>query len=183
MNIVFNTKSQENIFIMIILLDKKMLKSPRFRSIIPISNKWQLILCNDGSLTQNLYSFTGSSIITNILRNKSYSLINEKRLRRIWLSDIKDKKLIFAQSLWYTKNDLTQELKKNNKRPIGEILIKYKKDICKEIQEIYYGNCIYLNNHFQSQEPIWGRKCKLYYKKQLLATIDEFFSPYLIYLF
>nr|YP_009257483.1 hypothetical chloroplast RF21 [Coeloseira compressa]ANH09566.1 hypothetical chloroplast RF21 [Coeloseira compressa] len=183
MNIILNNKNREDIFVTIMILDKNVGQFLKSKPIISMLNKWQLILFSDGSLTQNLYSFTGNSIKTHIQNENSHILINTKKIRRIWLSDMEEKKLIFAQSSWHLKKDLIQKSEQNNKKPIGEILIKYKKDISKEIQEIYYGHSIYLNKYFQSQEPVWGRKCKLYYKKKLLVTIDEFFSPRLIYLF
>lgn len=64
--------------------------------------------------------------------------------------------------------------------PIGQLFIKYKQDIYKEINEIYYGYSNYLNNHFHTDEPIWGRKCTIYYQEYCIAVLYEFFSPKLI---
>lgn len=102
-------------------------------------------------------------------------------MRSIWLEDLAYHKLTFAKSLWPAQNLYFQEFKEE--KPIGELLIKYNKDIYKDISEIYYGYSKYLNNYFKSTGPIWGRKYTIYYKKYYIITIHEFFSPELVNFF
>lgn len=68
-------------------------------------------------------------------------------------------------------------------KPIGQFLIESQADIYKDIHEIYFGYSKNLENQFNSKGPIWGRKYTLYYHQEYLATIQEFFSPYLINFF
>nr|QCI07235.1 hypothetical protein [Hypnea pannosa] len=98
--------------------------------------------------------------------------MNSKK-REVWLKDYKYTKLAFAESLWSNTNFIKLPIHK----PIGESIIKYKIDIYKDIHEIYYGYCKYLEDQFNCQGPVWGRKYTIYYKKQRLVTLQETFSP------
>nr|YP_009295835.1 hypothetical protein Schim_089 [Schimmelmannia schousboei]AOM64770.1 hypothetical protein Schim_089 [Schimmelmannia schousboei] len=146
-------------------------------SIIP--TEWQLILMNDGSFTQNLHSLTGKHININISQTLNARSNNKKKNRRvIWLEDEINNKFISARSLWILQSNNNQYIKTN--KPVGQSFIESKADIYKEINEIYYGYCTYLEQKFNSKNPIWGRKYTLYYNQQSYAIIQEFFSPQLI---
>nr|YP_009296246.1 hypothetical protein Sebd_094 [Sebdenia flabellata]AOM65181.1 hypothetical protein Sebd_094 [Sebdenia flabellata] len=145
-----------------------------------IPTKWKLILMSDGSFTQNLNSLTGKYITTNINPKFNDSLINQKKLRIIWLEDSDHNQLTFAKSLWTINN---KNFSIQEKKPIGQLFIESQIDTYKEIHEIYYGYSKYLNRKFKSIQPIWGRKYTIYHSKYYLITIYEFFSPHLINFF
>nr|QJH88235.1 Ycf21 [Pterocladia lucida] len=139
---------------------------------IPLA--WKLILTSDGSFTQNLNSITNRLIYAHIKEQSTLNYKNNKKiLRKVWLEDQNNKKLTFAQSLWYI-NDYTN-IYLNDKVPIGQFLLQSGIEIYKKIDEVYYGNSIYLEYFFDSQDPIWGRKYKIYHKNKILAIIQEFF--------
>nr|QCI07822.1 hypothetical protein [Pleonosporium borreri] len=148
--------------------------------LIPI--EWQMVLFNEGSFTQNLTILTGSKI--NIKMKQKYNYISKKKnirnLRYVWLENSIYTKLTFAQSLWIFKykDELYQQLKYS--QPIGQLLINTEQDVCKQILEIYYGYCQYIEKYFKINQPIWGRKCLLYTNYKTYAIIQEFFSPYII---
>lgn len=145
-----------------------------------IPKEWQLILMNDGSLTQSLISLTGQLVNLKIIRQYNYKLTNSLyKKRQIWLEDYQSNKLAFAQSLWpLPKNDQL-----SNHKPIGQSLIKYQFDIYKDIHEICYGYCEHLETMFNYKGPIWGRKYTIYHQKTRLVTLQEVFSPEVINLF
>nr|AOM64568.1 hypothetical protein Riqu_089 [Riquetophycus sp.] len=147
--------------------------------------KWQLLLTSDGSFTQNLTSLTGNTINLNIISTfiyKSFKYTNH--IREVCLQDTIYQNLAFAKSTWpiYKNNKIT-EIKKLHKKPVGQVLIESKIDIYKDIDEIYYGYCEHLENQFQIDEPIWGRKYTIYYKNYPLTTIQEIFSPNIVNFF
>ncbi len=149
-------------------------------SLIPI--EWQIILFNEGSFTQNLTILTKSKIHIKMKQKYNY-LANKKNIRNIryvWLENSIYTKLTFAQSLWIFKykDDLYKQLKYN--QPIGQILINNEQDIYKQVLEIYYGYCQYIEKYFKINQPIWGRKCVLYTNYKTSTIIQEFFSPYII---
>lgn len=147
------------------------------KNLIPI--EWQLILLSDGSFTQNLNSLTGKRIKIEVISLNSIKRIKSKNnitIREIWIKDNKDKKLAFAKSLWPVINS-PSNIKLPKNQSIGQSLIEFKVDIYKDIHEIYYGYCGYLEKKFNYNGPTWGRKYTLYYKKKHLATIQEIFSP------
>ena len=136
---------------------------------------------SDGSYTQNLISLTGEIIHLNIVfESKYYTLNNNSHIREIWLTDSSYKKLAFAQSIWPLYNKTQNNILKLNNQTIGQLLIESKIDIYKDIHEIYYGYCIYLEEQLSINEPIWGRKYTIYYNKKPLTTIQETFSPNII---
>jgi len=139
---------------------------------------------NDGSFTQNLHSLIIKK--PQILVCQKSNLIsknNIKSIRIAWLeSDFKNK-LTFARSIWLLNHNTYINIDILNEKPLGYSLIQNETDIKKDIKEIYYGYNNYLESKFNSQEPIWGRKYTIYYKKKSHITIEEFFSPKLINLF
>lgn len=139
---------------------------------------------SDGSFTQHLYSLTGVSIKANIIsenNNNRYQHYKQTHIREIWLEDVFKYKLAFAKSIWNLNN--LYNIKLPLEKPIGQSLIELKIDIHKEIHEIYYGYSYYLNNQFNNEHAIWGRKYTIYSNKKPIVTIQEYFSPYIIHLF
>lgn len=180
-NIKFTVSNNQAIFHCLIQIQinrKNYLKS---YNKLNVPKKWQLILMNDGSLTQNLNSFTGSDIYIHICQNFNQVLVDKNNIRSIYLEDKNNTKLVFAKSLWPINSLIFDKFKMQ--APVGKLFIKYKQDIYKEINEIYYGYSKYLNCYFNTNKPIWGRKCSIYYKKSCIVTIYEFFSPDLIKFF
>lgn len=154
-----------------------------FKNLIPI--EWQLILISDGSFTQNLNSLTGKRISLEVISLNNTKIINNNKniiIREVWIKDNKYNKLAFAKSLWPITNS-TRNIELPKDKPIGQSLIEFKVDIYKDIHEIYYGYCGYLERKFNYNGPTWGRKYTLYYKKKRLATIQEIFSPQITNLF
>nr|YP_009732183.1 hypothetical protein [Gracilaria spinulosa]QHS70740.1 hypothetical protein [Gracilaria spinulosa] len=148
-----------------------------------IPPEWRFILMSDGSFTQNLNSLTGEQIITCPTYIKRQYIMPAMKIRKVYLQDTSKRNLAFAQSNWilHTNNKIYKTL--NSNQPIGKSLIKYKTDIYKDIHEIYYVYSIYLENIFNSTEPVWGRKYTIYHECQPITTIQEFFSPYIISFF
>uniref|UniRef100_UPI0030036A60 Ycf21 n=1 Tax=Anunuuluaehu liula TaxID=3049639 RepID=UPI0030036A60 len=150
--------------------------------LIPI--EWQLILISDGSFTQNLNSLTGKHIKIEIISPYSKTRMKKKKMqtREVWIKDHKDNKLAFAKSLWPAINKTNYFVLPQN-QSIGQSLIELQIDMYKDIHEIYYGYCRYLENKFHDNGPTWGRKYTLFYQKQRLATVQEIFSPQIINFF
>nr|QCI08730.1 hypothetical protein [Sphondylothamnion multifidum] len=150
---------------------------------IPI--EWQMILINEGSFTKNLHCLTNkkTSIIMQQKYNHNFYKTTTRNIRCVWLENSIYTKLTFARSLWmFTyKDSIYKQL--NINQPIGQLLIESKIDIYKQIQEIYFGYCQYLEQSFDIAEPIWGRRYILYYNYKAYAIIQEFFSPNIINFF
>nr|YP_009731981.1 hypothetical protein [Gracilaria edulis]QHS70536.1 hypothetical protein [Gracilaria edulis]UAD85541.1 hypothetical protein [Gracilaria edulis] len=148
-------------------------------SLIP--PEWRFILMSDGSFTQNLNSLTGQHIITCPTYIKENYIYKRRKIRNIYLQDTLNNNLAFARSNWILKiknNNIYTIL--NNKQPVGKSLIQNQTDIYKDIHEIYYVYSIYLENIFDSKQPIWGRKYTIYNEYEAITTIQEFFSPYIL---
>nr|YP_009295731.1 conserved hypothetical plastid protein [Mastocarpus papillatus]AOL58215.1 conserved hypothetical plastid protein [Mastocarpus papillatus] len=156
-----------------------------FQPLIPI--EWQLILISDGSFTQNLNSLKGKRIQIEVLSSSSNSKIEKKNIiREVWIKDNQENKLAFAQSLWPNNNIKGKNynyIKLPQYQAIGQSLIELKIDTYKDIHEIYYGYCTYLENNFNYNGPIWGRKYTIYKNRQRFVTIQEIFSPQIINFF
>lgn len=149
-----------------------------------IPTKWKLILMSDGSFTKNLHSITGYN--TDIKISQKYNVINNKLARNIritWLKNHYHKELAFAQSICILKKKYTSYITLYKDKPIGTSFISSKTDIYKNIEEIYYGHCYYLEKKFNSKKGIWGRKYTIYYTPDSYITIQEFFSPQIISFF
>lgn len=146
--------------------------------------EWQFILMNDGSFTQNLNSLLIKK--PHILVCQKSNQISKnyiKNIRIVWLENKNQNKFTFARSIWILNNNTYINLNLLNEQPLGYSLIEYETDITKNIQEIYYGYNNYLESKFDSKELIWGRKYTIFYKSKSYITIEEFFSPKLLYLF
>nr|YP_009511609.1 hypothetical protein [Melanthalia intermedia]AXI97486.1 hypothetical protein [Melanthalia intermedia] len=148
--------------------------------LIPV--EWRLILLNDGSFTQNLNSLTGQEIKVYPVEVMNKKMIRKRGFRYIYLTNYYNKQLAFARSFWKleTKNKTNAII---DDKPIGQSFIEYQSDIYKDIHEIYLAHCAYLECKFKSNKPIWGRKYTLHYHNKPIATVQEFFSPYLINFF
>lgn len=147
--------------------------------LIPI--EWQLILMSDGSFTQNLISLTGNIIQVKIVSQSMYKLDNyNKKIREIWLIDQSYNKLAFAQSIWPKYDDELDYTLTQSKKPIGQSFVESQADIYRDIHEIYCGYCKNLDNEFQFDDIVWGRKYTIYSNNKPLTTIHEIFSPQII---
>nr|YP_009397387.1 hypothetical protein [Dasyclonium flaccidum]ARW66573.1 hypothetical protein [Dasyclonium flaccidum] len=162
--------------ICIIPINKIEEKANKLIDFIPV--KWQLILTNNGSFTQALTYLTNQIIDIKMLQNKHKT--NKRHIRCVWLGAEIYTKLTFARSLWLLTLD-NQTIKTD--KPIGKSFIKHKIDIYKKIHEIYYGYSQNFEKSFSLNKPLWGRKYTLYYKNKSSVTIQEFFSPDILYFF
>ena len=154
----------------------------QFNKFIPI--EWQFILTNNGSFTQNLNSLLMNK--ADIEMSQKYNKISEIKsvnIRIIWLKNNINDRFTFAHSIWIFNSSSKKYLKLLTNKPIGQSFIEYEIDLYKDLQEISYGYCHYLENQFKCTEPIWARKYKIYYKNNSYAIIEEFFSPKLINFF
>ena len=150
----------------------------------PIPLEWQLILINEGSLTQNLHALTGNTL--NIKKYQNFSKIsihNHKNLRCIWLENSIYTKFLFARSIWILNYINNININVTTNLPLGKSIIKSEVEIYKKLHEIYYGYCQYLEEEFQKNTPMWGRKYTMYYNNKSSITIQEFFSPLIINFF
>jgi len=134
-----------------------------------IPHRWQIILLNDGSLTQTLHYLTKTNVKLSIFQKNKY-------LRCIWLENSIYTKLVFARSLWQLNQRYLPSF--INSKALGRNFIQSQVEIYKKINEIYYGYS--LTKKIGYQKPIWGRKYTLYYKNIMIITIQEFFSPSII---
>nr|YP_009395120.1 hypothetical protein [Bryothamnion seaforthii]ARW63888.1 hypothetical protein [Bryothamnion seaforthii] len=149
-----------------------------------INNKWQLILINEGSLTNNIQYLSNSKICIKALQ-KGYKKYNDKNriIRYVWMETSIYTSLIFARSLWILTCNNLSLININSNHPIGLSFITRQIDIYKEMHEIYYGYCQKIEKEIRFKEPIWGRKYTLRYKGESYITIQEFFSPRITNLF
>lgn len=132
---------------------------------------FQLILINNGSLTQNLNSITGNEITIDLINEQIKD--NHEIIRKVWLKS-KLKKIAFAISCW-------QENRKNittitPDQPIGQSMIINENDIYKDIKHITYGYSYHLEDILQIKEPLWNRKYEIWSNKKVVAIVEEFFS-------
>lgn len=164
-------------FVFILSINKKKYFQNKLSHLIPIY--WQVILFNEGSLTEILNCLNGKQVIFKMYQKNNSASRNNRYLRCIWIESCLYTKMMFAQSLWQFKyvNDNKQENKLKYNIPIGKLIIHTETDIYKQIHEIYYGYSIELENKLNYHEAIWGRKYTLYYNNKLFITIQEFFSP------
>nr|QCI08862.1 hypothetical protein [Wrangelia sp.] len=145
---------------------------------------WKIIIFNNGSFTQNLQYLTHNTINLRYYQKTSFTV--KKRLynmRCVWLENTIYSNLTFARSIWILVyyNPLYMSLQTFN--PIGYNLVNSKIDIYKKIINIYYGYCHYIEEKFIKNQACWGRKYTLYYKNQSYITVQEFFSPKIIFFF
>nr|QCI08341.1 hypothetical protein [Ptilothamnion sphaericum] len=156
-----------------LIIHKNKFQNIQYTNYIP--NEWQLILINEGSFTKNLNCLT--NVNTEIIMQQQYNHIKKRNLRCVWLENCIYTKLTFARSLWILtyKDNIYNQL--NTNMPIGQSFISSNTEIFKQIEEIYYGYCAYIERYFHINQPIWGRKYILYYNYNTYAIIQEFFSP------
>lgn len=143
-----------------------------------IPRKWQFILINTGSFTQNLNSIfihqTKIEMRQKCQYNGKQKLLN---IRNTWLIRHKTKLTTFAQSIWHINGNYNLYNQILLKKPIGYLLINSEIDVHKNLQEIYYGYSYDLERSFQQKKIIWGRKYKIYYPNTSYAIIKEYFMP------
>lgn len=170
---------QHNIFNSFFIINKKYFEQLKLSS---IPHEWQIILINEGSFTQNLNYISGNKIKITMQQKYNYNFYNNEinNIRYVWLENSIYTKLTFARSLWIFKykDNLYHQLKIN--KPIGSLLINNEKDIYKNVYEIYYGYCQFIEKYFEINQPIWGRKSILHSNDKAYANIQEFFSPHII---
>nr|YP_009296842.1 hypothetical protein Bangp_103 [Bangiopsis subsimplex]AOM66185.1 hypothetical protein Bangp_103 [Bangiopsis subsimplex]ARO90455.1 conserved hypothetical plastid protein [Bangiopsis subsimplex] len=156
--------------------------------ILPI--EWQIILFSDGSLTRHLEILLGEFIYVKIqaknlwrlnplLEKFIYSQIPYPRIKReIWLTTEKNVKVIYAISLW--NNKALYKHFKNRNIPLGKILIESELDIHKQTYKIELIISSNLEKQFKRQGPFWSRSYFLIHSKNILAFVQEIFSPQIL---
>ena len=146
-----------------------------------IPQKWQFILTNTGSFTQNLNSLFIDKITIEMRQKYQYSsqqkLLN---IRNTWLIKNHTTLTTFAKSIWSINNKYMIYNKILNQQPIGYSLIDSEIDIHKHLQEIYCGYSNNLESSFQQRDIIWGRKYKVYYPNHSFVIMKEYFMPQIL---
>nr|YP_009541914.1 hypothetical protein [Neogoniolithon spectabile]AYR06123.1 hypothetical protein [Neogoniolithon spectabile] len=148
------------------------IKSFRIHPLILEPKILQLILINNGSLTQNLNSALGTKIKVDIIQQSVKK--NNEIIRVIILKD-KSSNLVFAVSDWQ-ENQVHFLLRTVNYQPIGQFIINNELDIRKHILCLKYGYCYYIEKKLRINQSICYRLSKVYYKNKILNTIQEFIA-------
>lgn len=153
-------------------------------SVIP--KEWQLILFSDGSLTRHLEILLKNSIKLQIYKITTAKLVNyheqfvcsnisyPQKNRQTWLITQNNKKILYATSIW-NHSSLSTSFSINI--PIGKFLIETELDIFREIYKIDLLYSHDLEKEFNSKGPFWSRNYFLKHNQQILANIQEVFSP------
>nr|YP_009396350.1 hypothetical protein [Polysiphonia scopulorum]ARW65536.1 hypothetical protein [Polysiphonia scopulorum] len=167
-------RSYNNKFNFICILQEKKIKNLTY--IKPII---KIITDNEGSHTRviNYLSKTDTTIKTSQLKDRNI----KRRIRYVWLETSLYTNITFARSLWNIQNNKSILKQQNNYMPIGQLFIKNKSDIHKEINEIYICYCKDLEKKLKFSGIIWGRKYILNQKNNSYVMIQEFFSPNLMF--
>lgn len=158
------------------------LKEKKERNLTYIKPRIKSITKNEGSHTRAINYL--STIKTNIKVSqlKNFELRNRRReIRYVWLETSIYTNITFARSLWTIQNNKVFVEKLEKKIAIGQLLIKNKSDIHKEVIESYICYCKDLEKKLRFNGIIWGRKYTLNQKSNSHIIIQEFFSPNLMF--
>nr|YP_010338587.1 hypothetical protein MW432_pgp044 [Rhodaphanes brevistipitata]UNJ18537.1 hypothetical protein [Rhodaphanes brevistipitata] len=151
-----------------------------------VSEKLQVLLFSDGSLTRHSEIILGTEIEIELHNNtKSMYKQDEKILRgqipnprinrQIWLKTVQGVKIAYATSIW--KKEIFYEVFLKKNIALGNYLIELEYDIYKEIYNIEYIYCYHLEKEFQREGPFWSRHYFLRHNGEILASIREVLSP------
>ena len=135
------------------------------------------IVKNEGSHTR-LISYLHN--IDTLIKISQIQKRTKREIRYVWLETSLYTNITFARSLWiiYTNQVL---IKKSDKTiAIGQLFIKNKSDIHKNLIELYLCYCKDIEKKLKFSGIIWGRKYILDQKYSSSIVIQEFFSPNLM---
>ena len=150
---------------------------------------WQLLLLGDGSPTRHLQLLTGEPTEVDVIDMSNIGMdldaapnliqaVPGPRLRRqVWLRTTSGQRLAYATSWWEASH--VDEYLQNRNLPIWASLTRLRTELYRDVQGIYYGNCVDLELAFEQSGPFWGRHYLFWHHGQPLTLIYEVFSPYL----
>jgi chorismate lyase len=150
---------------------------------------WQLLLLGDGSPTRHLQLLTGEATEVDVIDMSNIGMnldaapnliqaVPGPRLRRqVWLRTTSGQRLAYATSWWEASH--VDEYLQNRNLPIWASLTHLRTELYRDVQGIYYGNCVALEVAFKQSGPFWGRHYLFWHHGQPLTLIYEVFSPYL----
>ena len=150
---------------------------------------WQLLLLGDGSPTRHLQLLTGEPTEVDVIDMSNIGMdldvapnliqaVPGPRLRRqVWLRTTSGQRLAYATSWWEASH--VDEYLQNRNLPIWASLTRLRTELYRDVQGIYYGNCVALESAFKQSGPFWGRHYLFWHHGQPLTLIYEVFSPYL----
>ena len=150
---------------------------------------WQLLLLGDGSPTRHLQLLTGEPTEVDVIDMSNIGMdldvapnliqaVPGPRLRRqVWLRTTSGQRLAYATSWWEASH--VDEYLQNRNLPIWASLTRLRTELYRDVQGIYYGNCVDLELAFKQSGPFWGRHYLFWHHGQPLTLIYEVFSPYL----
>lgn len=150
---------------------------------------WQLLLLGDGSPTRHLQLLTGERTEVDVIDMSNIGMdadaapdliqaVPGPRLRRqVWLRTTSGQRLAYATSWWEASH--VDEYLQNRSLGIWDSLARLRTELYRDVQGIYYGNCVALESAFEQSGPFWGRHYLFWHHGQPLTLIYEVFSPYL----
>lgn len=150
---------------------------------------WQLLLLGDGSPTRHLQLLTGERTEVDVIDMSNIGMdadaapdliqaVPGPRLRRqVWLRTTSGQRLAYATSWWEASH--VDEYLQNRSLGIWDSLARLRTELYRDVQGIYYGNCVALESAFDQSGPFWGRHYLFWHHGQPLTLIYEVFSPYL----
>jgi len=150
---------------------------------------WQILLLGDGSPTRHLRLLTGEPIEVDLIdmspigeyadeAPKVIEAVPGPRLRRqVWLRTASGQRLAYATSWWELSH--VDEYLQNRSLPIWDSLSQLHTELYRDIQGLYYGDSLILEQAFAEPGPFWGRHYLFWHHGQPITLIYEVFSPYL----
>jgi len=151
---------------------------------------WQILLLGDGSPTRHLQLLTRERTEVDVIDMSLVGMdldsapdiirvVPGPRLRRqVWLRTASGQRLAYATSWWEASH--VDEYLQNKSLPIWASLARLRTELYRDIQGLYYGDSVALEDAFGQIGPFWGRHYLFWHRGKPLTLIYEVFSPYLI---
>lgn len=148
---------------------------------------WQMLLLGDGSPTRHLQLLTREPIEVDVIDMSSIGddldsapdsieVVPGPRLRRqVWLRTASGQRLAYATSWWEASH--VDEYLQNRSLPIWASLARLRTELYRDVQGIYSGNSVALEEAFGRAGSLWGRHYLFWHHGQPLTLIYEVFSP------
>ena len=131
----------------------------------------QVLLINNGSLTQNLNSITGKPIHIHFIQQE---FNHSKQIKRkIWIINTFHR-LVYAESIWNAAYN--KILQFTNNQAIGQNIITNEIDIYKQITYIAYIYNYAIEKKLKQNCLFWKREYIIWCDYLPLIKIEEFFS-------
>ncbi|MDX2270496.1 MAG: chorismate pyruvate-lyase family protein [Cyanobacteriota bacterium] len=155
----------------------------------------QLLLLGDGLTTRHLQLITGQTISAEVLSSQEVAgeglprqcfpelveLGHPLMCRRVCLHPTPrqppGQPLLYAASWWDPLR--IQEFLPDPSLPIGQSLWSARREIFRDLRQIYWGQSLTLQTLFAHPGPFWARYYLLWHQQQPLTLIYEVFSPVL----